>query len=407
MAGFHVITLGCKVNRVESDSYEANLARLGLDRVGLARADVIIVNTCTVTAEAEKKARKAVRHALACNGHASVLVTGCASAIDPQSFASLDGRVRVVGKDAMGEALGQVAMKAVDESAHSGSQLLSSRTRVGIKVQDGCDNACTYCIVCKARGPSRSIDPARILERVRSLDAEGVKEVVLTGINIGAYDWEGMRLPDLLRSLLEASNEPADGMPLRVRLSSIEPMDVSAELIELMATASGRVCRHLHIPLQSGSSRILAAMARDYDAVAFGSLVARVRDAMPMVSLTTDAIVGFPGEDDEDFELTCDMARACRFSRMHVFPYSPRAGTVAAALEGKVPPETKARRARALRGLADELRRSDALQRAGKEELYLVQEDGMMMSESYFEAPADPAFRVGELRACGFACALT
>lgn len=405
--GFCVVNLGCKVNRVESDAVAATLIARGFEPVGEEAAGLVVVNTCTVTGEAEKKTRKAVRHALRANGQAVVVVTGCAVAIDAAAYEALDSRVRVVPKGNLAasvergewdEAAGcafakeRPLMQPTSEALPKGRGF---RTRVGVKVQDGCNNACTYCIVHVARGRAVSRSADEVVAECVQLAAAGAKEIVLTGINLGSYccgqrrSSNPVRLADLLRRLLHetAKLHKAGELPCRFRVSSIEPCDVDDDLIELMANADGRICRHLHLPLQAGSSRVLREMARPYDAAFYEALVGRLRATMPTFSLSTDIIVGFPGETDEDFRETLAVAKRCGFSKIHVFPYSRREGTPAAARADQVPPEVKARRAAELRALGDELRVRDFGARAGSEELALVEESGVAMTESYHEVP--------------------
>lgn len=415
--GFCVVNLGCKVNRVESDAVAAALIARGFEPAAEEAAGLIVVNTCTVTGEAEKKTRKAVRHALRANEQAVVVVTGCAVAIDAAAYEALDSRVRVVPKGDLAasvergewdEAAGRALAKERPLTQTSPAELpigSGFRTRVGVKVQDGCNNACTYCIVHVARGRAVSRPADDVMAECVRLAAAGAKEIVLTGINLGSYccgqrrSPDAVRLADLLRRLLRETAElhGADEPPCRFRVSSIEPRDVDDDLIELMANAGGRICRHLHLPLQAGSSRVLREMARPYDAAFYESLVGRLRAAMPSLSLSTDIIVGFPGETADDFQETLAMAKRCGFSKIHVFPYSRREGTPAAARADQVPPEVKARRAAELRALGDELRARDLEARAGSEELALVEESGVAMTESYHEVPPPAGAPAGAL----------
>ncbi|OUO91509.1 2-methylthioadenine synthetase [Gordonibacter sp. An230] len=425
---FAVVNLGCKVNRVESDDAAALLAARGRE-TREEDADLVVVNTCTVTGEAEKKTRKAVRRALRANDRALVVVTGCAAALDPSFFEGLDDRVEVVGKAALRERIAEVAdalsssqatlgegdAVAAEEAsvpvAHDGASLLrvgtGFRTRVGVKVQDGCDNACSFCIVHVARGRAASRPADEVVRECAAYAAAGAKEIVLTGINLGSYrdvgasrcDARETRLPDLLEMLLDetadlrAPNEP----PVRFRISSIEPRDVGGDLVEVLARSEGRVCRHLHLPLQSGSSKVLREMARPYDAAAYLALVHELRERVSGIALSTDVIVGFPGETDGDFQETLSLSRACGFSKIHVFPYSRRAGTPAAAREDQVGAAAKAARAARLRALSDELRRADYARRAGSVELALVEEDGLATVESHHRVAAPPGAALGSL----------
>ena len=396
---FAVVNLGCKVNRVESDDAAARLAARGTETAE-ADADLIVVNTCTVTGEAEKKTRKAVRRALRANDRARVLVTGCAAAVDAAFYEALDPRVRVVGKARLAE---EIEAWCDSEGVSAAPPLLpvgpGFRTRVGVKVQDGCDNACTYCIVHVARGRATSRAADDIVRECAEYARAGAGEIVLTGINLGSYcdgarrDPSATRLAGLLRRLLDATADlhAPGAFPVRFRISSIEPRDVDDALVDLLAAADGRVCRHLHLPLQAGSSKVLREMARPYDADRFRALVERLYAAVPGLALSTDVIAGFPGETDAEFQETLELARACRFAKIHAFPYSRRAGTPAAERPDQVPPAVKAARAAQLRALGDELRAAERARRAGTVELALVEEGGVAMSESYFElaAPAD------------------
>ena len=403
---FAVVNLGCKVNRVESDDAAARLALRGVETPE-ASADLIVVNTCTVTGEAEKKTRKAVRRALRANDHARVLVTGCAAAIDAAFYEALDERVSVVGKAQLAQAIDALFDEAPfspgeDAPLHIGSGF---RTRVGVKVQDGCDNACTYCIVHVARGRATSRLADDVVRECASYARAGAREIVLTGINLGSYcdggrrDPSAIRLAALLRRLLdETADLHAPGeAPARFRVSSIEPRDVDDALIDLLASADGRVCRHLHLPLQAGSSKVLREMARPYDAERFVALVERLYRRIPQLALSTDIIAGFPGETDAEFQETLDVARVCRFAKIHAFPYSPRIGTPAAERTDQVPPAVKEARAAMLRALGDELRASERARRAGTVELALVEEGGVAMTESYFEVPAPAGAAPGAL----------
>lgn len=436
---FAVVNLGCKVNRVESDDAAARLAACGVETPE-AEADLIVVNTCTVTSEAEKKTRKAVRRALRANDRARVLVTGCAAAIDAAFYEALDHRVTVVGKAQLADAIrdwcearpsqgsadepadpanapaarteepaGSPSGAAREASPSSEAPLLhigsGFRTRVGVKVQDGCDNACTYCIVHVARGRATSRPADEVVRECAAYARAGAGEIVLTGINLGSYcdgerrDPSATRLAGLLRRLLDETadlHEPG-AFPVRFRISSVEPRDVDDALIDLLAAADGRVCRHLHLPLQAGSSKVLREMARPYDAERFRALVERLYAAVPELALSTDIIAGFPGETDAEFQETLALARACRFAKIHAFPYSRRAGTPAAARADQVPAEVKAARAAALRALGDELRASERARRVGTVELALVEEGGVAMSESYFELPAPVGAPLGTL----------
>lgn len=422
---FSVVNLGCKVNRVESDACAAVLLARGLEQCA-HDADLVLVNTCTVTGEAEKKARKAVRRALRENPRAQVVVTGCAAALRPDVFEAMGPRVSVVPKASLEDEVAKLSEKVVsgdsrmshdahaDESCRPTSVGATSmspqtRARVGIKIQDGCDNACTFCIVHVARGRAWSKPAAEVLSEAAGLIDAGVKEIVLTGINLGSYRTSppavggrgggcgelasgelasGERgLAWLLRELTALADRrgPAGEPPCRFRVSSIEPCDVDDGVIDVLAASEGRVCRHLHLPLQAGSTKVLREMTRPYAALDFERLVDRLHERVPSISLSTDVIAGFPGETDADFRETVRLCERCGFSKMHVFPYSRREGTPAAARGDQVPAAEIRRRADELIALGDELRARDLARRAGTTELVLVERRGRGTSESYHE----------------------
>ena len=395
-SSFHIVNLGCKVNRVEADTMSAALRAGGSKAVAEEAADLVLVNTCTVTGEADKKTRKAVRHALAVNPVADIVVTGCSAAINPDVFLEMDPRVKVMGKRAIEEALGV--------GSHGGTQegLLrfgeGFRTRVGVKVQDGCDHACTYCIVHVARGPAYSVACSRVEREARAHFEAGVKELVLTGIDIAAYQDGDIKLAQLASRVLAQADEAftGDGYPARIRISSVEPLNVDDAIIELLAQSCGRVCRHLHLPLQSGSSKVLSEMDRPYDAEYFAGLAAKLKRAVPGVSLSTDVIVGFPGESDGDFRETLELVREVGFSKLHVFPYSRRQGTPAAERSDQIDAEVKRNRAAVLRELGKRLGEEDRARRAGSTELVLV-EGATGLTESYHEIEAPAGAVPGEL----------
>lgn len=398
---FAVVNLGCKVNRTESDEIAAAYISSGGIRSSQEDADVIIINTCTVTGEADKKARKAAHHAATVNDHARILVTGCAAAIEPKEFERIDSRIVIAGK-------ASIARSARGSSERSVLRLGSGfHTRVNIKVQDGCDHACTYCIVHVARGAARSRSASSVEQEARAYLARGVREIVLTGINLGSYASEGLTLAGLAGRLMglmreeDGAGTSADGsnrcgVEARLRIGSIEPQDVGADLVALLGSSDGTLCRHLHLPLQSGSDRVLAEMNRPYDVAFYTDLVERLYAAAPGMSLSTDVIVGFPGETDEDFQETLDLCRRCRFSKIHVFPYSLREGTPAAKRPDQIPPAVKKERARVLRELGAQLRAEDLLRRAGSSEYALVETD-RCVTESYHELPLPAGVPTGSL----------
>lgn len=396
-----IVNLGCKVNRVESDSIALFYERSGDKLSDVEHADLVVVNTCTVTGEAEKKTRKTIRRVLRSNESARVVVTGCASAIDPGFFSALSPRISVVDKVDLMEECESLGASSHDDLVRVGERFPS---RVAVKIQDGCNHACTYCIVHVARGRARSREYAQVEQEIMGLAKAGAKEIVLAGIDLGSYrgevDGETFRLGGLVSRVLVRLE--SEGYPeVRLRISSIEPRSINEDFISVLASSNGRVCRHLHIPLQSGSDRILAEMHRPYTSQGYLALVRRIREAYPWLSLTTDVIVGFPGETDEDFEDTLRVCRQAGFSKIHVFRYSPRASTPAAQRDDQIDPATKEARARMLLALSDELRHSFALTRLGFCEQLVSEQDGWAMSESYYRVRiSEDRFPSGEGTAC-------
>ncbi len=393
----NVVNLGCKVNRVESDTIALSYQGKG-DRLSrLEEADVIVVNTCTVTEEADKKTRKTIRRVLRSNPTAKVLVTGCAASIDPVFFESLDERICVVDKiDLLDE--GESALAARSDTLVRVGDYFPSR--VSLKVQDGCNHSCTYCIVHVARGKAWSKPPEDVVREAVSLADAGAKELVLTGIDLGSYCHGGgssrMRLGDLVRRLLNSLDDSGHS-DVRLRIGSVEPCSLDSRFIEVMAASNGRVCRHLHLPLQSGSSKVLKEMNRPYSAERFLEIAEDLKTRVPGISLTTDIIVGFPGETEEDFAQSCQLAEAVGFSKIHVFRYSKRKGTPAAERADQVAPQVKEERSHRLSALGDELRLRFAQNQLGSIERIAVEQDGVGMTESYYRVSVPESVSAGSL----------
>ena len=376
-----VVNLGCRVNRAESDRMVEELVRAGFDVVDEDEAELVVINTCAVTGEAEAKTRKAVRRALALPLRPYVVATGCAVNLHPDEIEELSDRacaepskLEVVARAA---ALLGYAMDGRSAPGNSGSSELDltrllGRHRLGIKVQDGCDNRCTYCIVWKARGASRSVSPELVVEQVRAAAAAGVNEVVLTGVNLGRYDAcdehdEHVELDELLERVLR------DTDIAHVRLSSVEPPEVTDRLLEAVHRSGGRVAPFFHLPLQSGCDATLARMGRLYDTEEYARVVERIRAAVPAAAISCDVIVGFPGETDDEFAQSLAFCERIGFARMHVFRYSPRPGTWAATAPDQVPAEVKAARSAKLREAAQRLARQDASSRVGTVEYAVIE----------------------------------
>lgn len=395
MRRFYIHTLGCKVNRVESDSIAAALLSQGWTQDTPENSDICIINTCTVTGEADAKNRKTIRNLLK-RCECPILVTGCAINIAPDYYADISLRIHVekdkplvpqranelMGLDDFSPLPHDQAEAALREFDRTGDGF---RTRATVKIQDGCNNACTYCIVHVARGRAVSTPAPVILEEAQRLADHGAEEIMLVGIDSAAYSYDGMKLSGLVQLLLEKTTVS------RFRLGSIEPQSITPDIARVMADANGRICRHLHLSLQSGSTKVLREMNRKYTAEEFVQLVQGLRAACPQLALSTDIIVGFPGETDEDFQMSCQIAEQCQFMRLHVFRYSKRPGTPAAEREDQIDPAVSAERAATLRALGKRLALEDMQRRVGTEELVIVERTGRATSESYHEVavPAD------------------
>jgi len=367
---FAVSTLGCKVNQYDGQAIRERVAALGWQEVPFReKADFYIINTCTVTAEADEKCRKEVRRARRANSDARLVVTGCAARTAPERFRAIPG-VSAVFTHAQMAGIGRWLETGLapperdifDQKINA----FSGHTRAFLKVEDGCDAGCAYCIVPRARGPVRSRPLSEIGSEAERLVAAGHVEIVLTGIHLGFYgrDLGGpfdvaqgrpefhrmgrLRLGDAVRKVLAVPGIQ------RLRLSSIEATELTDELLDL-AASEARFCPHFHLPLQSGDDALLAAMRRRYTAGEFLRTLDRARKRLDRPSFTTDVMVGFPGETEEQFERTGRVCREAGFSRIHIFPFSPRPLTVAADLPGRVPVRTVRQREDRLKALAAEL----------------------------------------------------
>lgn len=355
-------TLGCKVNQYDTQVLIESFRSRGYDVVPFDEpADVYVVNSCAVTQRSVSRSKQALRSALRRNPNALLVMTGCFPQVCTQEALALDearvisgtsGRWRLVDmvETALrnGERVVSIEAPGTVEAPCGGLTHFEGRTRAFLKVQEGCQEFCSYCIVPYARGPMRSRPAPEVLAEAERLAEAGFREIVLTGTHLAAYRWQDVDLSSLLEQLGRV-----EGV-YRIRLSSVEPLDVDERLIEVMAS-SPKVCHHLHLPLQSGSDEVLRKMNRKYDTAFFMRLVRRIRQAMPDIGITTDVMVGFPGETDEQFLQTVQFVRECGFSRLHVFRFSPRPGTPAACMPDQVRPEVKAERASAMIALGREL----------------------------------------------------
>lgn len=351
-------TLGCKTNQFESAALEEQLVAAGWTIVPFdAGAELVIVNTCTVTAATDSQSRNLIRRARRLNSACRVVVTGCYAQIDPAALRALPGVALVLGNAEkqdllrlLGEEGGEtVHVSDLREAGGSVPTLtaFAERSRAFVQIQNGCNAFCSYCIIPFARGPSRSVAPELVLEQVQQLVATGYPEVVLTGIHIGGYGLDlehSTNLTSLIELLL--ANSPVH----RLRLGSIEPTEIPAELIELLAT-SPVLCPHLHIPLQAGDDAVLSRMNRHYDTNFFRTLIEKLVARIPDLAIGLDLIAGFPGESEAEFANTLALIDSLPVTHLHVFPYSKRTGTPAALMAEQVAPEVIKARAAQLRTL--------------------------------------------------------
>jgi threonylcarbamoyladenosine tRNA methylthiotransferase MtaB len=352
-------TLGCRLNQAESDSMSEQLGGHGGVPPGPGEEpDVVVVNTCTVTRLATKASRSAIRRAVREHPDARVVVIGCYAVSDPEEVAAIDGVDVILGNDtketfADALELDPATRPLLQIGFREQALQAPRRVRANLKVQTGCDEWCTFCIIPTTRGPLRSLDEDALVAEARTKVGAGAREVVLTGVHLGKYAYDsGGNEHDLLRLLQRLLD--IDGL-WRLRLSSILSNHLTDEVVDFIA-AEPRVCPHLHVPLQSGDDGILEAMHRPYRIDAYVEAVERAAAAIPGLALATDIIVGFPGESDDAFAATMDVVRKLRFSKLHVFRYSPRPGTPAASMADAIAPEVKRERSKALIDLGNFIR---------------------------------------------------
>jgi threonylcarbamoyladenosine tRNA methylthiotransferase MtaB len=364
---FHIANFGCRASQSEGAAIEDELVRAGAHEASSPYdADVLVVNSCTVTEEADKDVKRLIRRVGRRKPQTRIIVTGCFAQRVPDELASMPSVRYVVGnshksmvgglvleclKDPAGEGRAEVFCSDIFEEkvlAVSPTQGSAGRTRATVKVQDGCDANCSFCIIPSVRGRSRSLDPAGVVGQVRDLVERGYREVVFSGIHLGSY---GRDLQPRT-SFVELIRQTLDSLPdlEHLRLSSIEPLEVTPNVIELVATHR-RIARHLHIPMQSGSTRVLRKMRRPYTALEYGDLAGRIRDAMPDAAIGADVMVGFPGETDDEFLETYRLIEASPLTYLHVFPFSARPGTPAAEMDNPVPEHVARFRGQQLRSL--------------------------------------------------------
>lgn len=394
---FSVASLGCKTNQYEMDALSQELIHMGLTPSPAGQAaDLYILNTCTVTAEAERKARQLFRRYRRDNPDALLVACGCFS-----QRSDLTGLADLVIGTSLRDRLAGLILEAIEQKValpvnyaqpwegrapyeELGGIALPSETRAFLKIQDGCDNRCAYCAICLARGPARSRTREKILEEARQLAGQGFTEMVLTGTNINAYGSDlgrGGPVTDLAGLLTELDR--VEGLE-RIRLGSLESTTITPDFMDRISRLD-HLCPHFHLSLQSGSDRILRAMRRRDTTGQYKEAVDRIRSIFPQAGITTDLIVGFPGETDDDFDRTLEFCEEIRFLRIHVFRFSPRPGTAAASMGGQVPAGLAADRAGRLREKASQLAVNAIRERLGQTRPVLVEQvkrDGRVLGYS-------------------------
>ena len=392
-------TLGCKVNQFETETMEGLFKQRGYEVVPFdACADVYVINTCSVTSLGDRKSRQIIRRAHRENPQAIVAVCGCYAQVAPEEIRAIEGVRVVLGTKERAHIVDYVE-KAMHEDGIQGTitdimqaktfediPLYDSpeRTRAFLKIEDGCQNFCSYCIIPYARGPVKSRQPEHVRREAEKLVARGFKEIVLTGIHLGAYGREVLSVPGLKR----------------LRLGSLESIELSPELFALIR-ADERFCAHLHLPLQAGSDKVLKDMNRHYDTAEFARLIKHVEQEVPGVAISTDIIVGFPGETEEDFQQGLDFVEKMNFARMHVFPYSRRTGTPAAARKDQVEEAVKKERVHRMQALAD--RKAEEFHKSfiGREMrvLFETEKDGITdgLTDNYIRVYTDDTVDCGEI----------
>ena len=376
---FNIITLGCKVNSYESNFMKEALVKNGFSFCNLnEKCDILILNTCTVTDTSDKKSLKEVRRLKRENPNAILVVCGCSVQNDKTKYDDLginilmgninkSNIVSIIEKYLDDKTPVEYVAKTRDLPFENMEVDISDHTRAYIKIEDGCDNFCSYCIIPFVRGKKRSKDFSLVLREVEHLANNGYKEIVLTGIDTGGYESNGKDLTDLIHEMSKVNGIE------RIRQSSIEITQINEKFINELKN-NNKICDHIHIPLQSGSDSILKLMNRKYDLKYFFDKIDMIRSVRPDISITTDVIVGFPGETEEMFLETMETCKKINFSKIHAFPYSERKGTKASMMDGKVPESVKHERVKKLLELSDSLEKSYYDKFKGKKLDVLIEE---------------------------------
>ena len=391
---YAVVTFGCRVNQADSLAFEERLRARGAIASAPSDADVVIVNTCSVTASADQGARQTIRRIARDNPSARLVVTGCYATRRSEEVAALPNVVRIVrnaDKDRLVDAVADEAGLTTAERFGAGDGAcgadiepgVAGRTAFTLRVQTGCEQRCSYCIIPSTRGAGRSLTTEHVRREVQRVVSAGFKEVALTGVHLGSYGRDlapRSSLVALLR-LLDSS-----GGDVVFRISSLEPMDCTPDVVDIVAASDGRFAPHFHLPLQHASDRVLARMCRPYTLDSYRRLIDRIVTRMPHASVGSDMIAGFPGETDEEFEANLEYLPRSALSHLHVFPYSDRPGTVASAMDAKVPGPVVRARASALRQVGAELSRRFRDAQVGTVRPALTLDDGtLVVTDNYMK----------------------
>ena len=403
---FNIITLGCKVNSYESNFMKEALVKNGFSFCNLnEKCDILILNTCTVTDTSDKKSLKEVRRLKRGNPNAILVVCGCSVQNDKTKYDDLginilmgninkSNIVSIIEKYLDDKTPVEYVAKTRDLPFENMEVDISDHTRAYIKIEDGCDNFCSYCIIPFVRGKKRSKDFSLVLREVQHLANNGYKEIVLTGIDTGGYESNGKNLTDLIHEMSKINGIE------RIRQSSIEITQINEKFINELKN-NKKICDHIHIPLQSGSDSILKLMNRKYDLKYFFDKIDMIRSVRPDISITTDVIVGFPGETEEMFLETMETCKKINFSKIHAFPYSERKGTKASMMDGKVPESVKHERVKKLLELSDSLEKSYYDKFKGKNKDVLIEEVNEFGSKghtsNYLMVHTDEKLQKGEI----------
>jgi len=390
---YALVTFGCRVNQADSFAIEDDLRARGGVAARPEEADLVVVNTCTVTASADQAARQTIRRLARANPNVQVVVTGCYATREPAAVSDLPNVVRVVSnmtKDTLVRTLADGAGLTTAERFSGGGGACGStlepgvagRTALTLRVQTGCEEQCSYCIIPQTRGVSRSRPIAEVLTDVQRAIAAGYREIAITGVHLGSYGrdrCDGSSLASLLAALAAC-----DGDAL-FRISSLEPMDCTNEIVDLVARSS-RLAPHFHLPLQHGSDAILRAMKRPYTASYYRGLIERIRAALPHAAIGSDVIVGFPGETPAHFDELCGSLVDLPLTHLHVFPYSDRPGTEASRLQPKVNGAEIRARGQEVRAIGERMAQSFRRSQAGRTIRALTVDDGQsVVTENYLK----------------------